>query len=261
MKQILVHAGRQLTSACFTIAVTLCLALFAAGAHSQNQPLDSTPCAQASEAQTYQTFYLTYATQQQSLNDIQTDLRNLLPKAKIYGVASQTAISVRGSVEDIELAKRVLADLDRPSKTYRLTYTFRETDAGKPVESRQVALMATVSGSRTEFKQGTKVPIVTGTADSSNTKQETEMQYVDVGLNIEASLDLSGPDLKLWTKVAQSSVAEEKSSLSAQDPVIHQAVIQEQARMIEGKPLVLGALDIPGSTRREQVEVVAELVP
>ena len=87
------------------------------------------------------------------------------------------------------------------------------------------------------------------------------MQYVDVGLNIEASLDLSGPDLKLWTKVAQSSVAEEKSSLSAQDPVIHQAVIQEQARMIEGKPLVLGALDIPGSTRREQVEVVAELVP
>jgi hypothetical protein len=31
--------------------------------------------------------------------------------------------------------------------------------------------------------------------------------------------------------------------------------------MIEGKPLVLGALDIPGSTRREQVEVVAELVP
>ena len=43
-----------------------------------------------------QTFYLTNAWQQNDLNDVQTALRNVLPNAKVYAVASQNAIVMRG---------------------------------------------------------------------------------------------------------------------------------------------------------------------
>ena len=39
------------------------------------------------EEQAVQTFYLTNAWQQNDLNDVQTAMRNVLPNAKVYGVA------------------------------------------------------------------------------------------------------------------------------------------------------------------------------
>ena len=49
------------------------------------------------DEQAVQTFYLTNAWQQNDLNDVQTALRNVLPNAKVYGVASQNAIVMRGT--------------------------------------------------------------------------------------------------------------------------------------------------------------------
>ncbi len=49
------------------------------------------------DEQAVQTFYLTNAWQQNDLNDVQTALRNVLPNAKVYGVASQNAIVMRAT--------------------------------------------------------------------------------------------------------------------------------------------------------------------
>lgn len=86
------------------------------------------------------------------------------------------------------------------------------------------------------------------------------MTYVDLGLNFDISLDESVNGARLHSKVEQSSIAEQGSAGGIQDPVIRQTVLTSTSFLTPGKPLVLGSMDIPGSTRRSDVEVVMEPV-
>ena len=65
------------------------------------------------EEEAVQTFYLTNAWQQNDLNDVQTALRNVLPNAKVYGVASQNAIVMRATPDELLLAQKLINDLDK----------------------------------------------------------------------------------------------------------------------------------------------------
>ncbi len=65
------------------------------------------------EEQAVQTFYLSNAWQQNDLNDVQTALRNVLTQVKVYGVASQNAIVVRGTPDELLLAQKLVNDLDK----------------------------------------------------------------------------------------------------------------------------------------------------
>jgi hypothetical protein len=224
--------------------------LTAAHAGAQEQTKEQKP------PEEYQTLHLSNSTGQRDANDIQTDLRNLLPKAKIYFVGSGNAISIRGSAEDIVLAQKILADIDRPQKTYRLTYTISDGENG---HAPQRFVVVVAQGNKTMLKQGTRVPIVTGT-NGSGSDQKTEVQYMDVGTNLDASLEGNGDGLRLRTKIEQSSVAEEKSSVGIQDPVLHQSVLEDESAVVLGKPMVLGSIDIPANGKRMEVSVVAEVV-
>lgn len=240
-------------------ALPLALACFASCAVTHAQTADIKAAEVNPAAEIYQTLYLTNLTQQNDLNDIQTDLRNMLPRAHLYGMPSQNAISIRATSEDIQIAQKVLADLDRGKKLYLLTYTINESDNGTRSGTQTFALVA-ASGERTIFKQGSKVPIVTGTFDSDNFKANTQVQYLDVGLSIDFTVEGRVDGLGLRSKVEQSSLAEEKSGVGPQDPVVRQSVVDSTTALTLGKPLVLGSLGIPGSTRTQQIEVVAELV-
>ena len=65
------------------------------------------------DEQAVQTFYLTNAWQQNDLTDVQTAIRNVLPNAKVYGVASQNAIVMRGTPDELLLAQKLINDLDK----------------------------------------------------------------------------------------------------------------------------------------------------
>jgi hypothetical protein len=236
------------------VALALALALPALGAGAQTPPAESKP-----ETETYQTLYLTNLSQRNEATDIQTALRNMLPKAKIYLVGSQNAITMRGTAEDFQLAQKMLADLNRAPRTYRVTYTITGIDGGKRLAAQHLALIV-VAGGKTVLKQGHKVPIMTAAGSSEASVPGTQVQYVDVGLNIEASLDGSLDSLQLRSKVEQTGLAEEKSGVGAQDPVIQQTVLDGLSALVPGKPQILGSFDVPGNTRHEEVEVVAELV-
>jgi|SRR5579885_2740659 hypothetical protein len=82
----------------------------------------------------------------------------------------------------------------------------------------------------------------------------------DVGLSIEASLEGRSDGLRLRTKIEQSNVAEEKSGAVAQDPVVRQTLLETTSTVVQGKSVVLGSIDIPGTTRRQEIEVVSEPV-
>ena len=209
--------------------------------------------------ETYQTLYLTSLTQTQDANDIVTDLRNMFPRARLYYVSAQNAISMRSAPDDILLAQKILSDIDRTKKTYRLTYTITETDSGKPVQTQHFAFLV-ASGEKSTFRQGSRVPVVTGEFNDKTVSPNTQVQYVDVGLNVEATLGSYSDGLKLETKIEQSTVADEKSGVGTQDPILHQTLLETTAALHPDKPLIVGSLDVPGSTRRRQVEVVSELV-
>jgi type II secretory pathway component GspD/PulD (secretin) len=209
------------------------------------------------DSRPYQVFYLTNATQVNDANEIVVAIRNLLePQVKIFLVPNQNAITMRGTPEQLALAQKIINDLDRPRKSYRLTYSITELDGGKRVGVQHFSMIVT-SGQRTQVKQGSRVPIVT-----ESDKDNTQVQYIDIGLNFDSTLDQYGSGAKLSTKVEQTSVAEEKSGVVPQDPVVRQTMIANTSFLLPGKPAVLGSLDVAGSTRHLDIDVMMEpIVP
>jgi type II secretory pathway component GspD/PulD (secretin) len=235
------------------VLITAGVVLTMLGAQStvaQAQGADQKP------AQSYATLYLTNLTESHEANDAVTDLRNMLPKAKIYRVESANAISIYGTSEDIANAQKILADIDRPRKTYRLTYTISD---GSAQSGGQHLVMIVGSGNKMTLKQGARVPIMTGSYGTGS-DQNTQVQYMDVGVNLDATLEGRGDEMRLRTKIEQTSVAEEKSNVGIQDPVIHQSVMEGESAIVMGRPVMLGSVDMPGSGKRVEVSVVAEAV-
>lgn len=219
---------------------------------------DTKPDAQRPQ-QIYRTFYLTHATGQREQIDVQTLLRNMLPSARIFNVAAERAICVEANAADLETAEKILADVDRPRSTYRLTYTITQTDGEQRINAQHVSLLA-VTGEEAVLKQGNRMPLVTGSTDSSTHAPSSQVQYIDLGLNMNARVDGSPDLLQLRSKVEQSAVADEKSGIGAQDPVIHQTTLEATVSLKPGQTVVLGTLGIPGTTRQEQIAVEAQAV-
>jgi type II secretory pathway component GspD/PulD (secretin) len=216
-----------------------------------------------------ETFYLKNASQQADANEVVTALRNILsPESKVFLVGSDNAIVIRTTPELIQQAQAILNDLDIPKKTYRLTYTVTEVDGGKRVGTQHFA-MVLVSGQDTVLKQGSRVPIATGSYNATATAGpspspagiQTQYTYLDIGMNFEATLQATGNGAMLKSSVEQSSIAEERSGVGAQDPIVRQTSLRGVFFLTPSKPLVIGSLDIPGSTRHLDIEVVMEPLP
>jgi type II secretory pathway component GspD/PulD (secretin) len=256
------HAARRpLTfSPAMLAGFALALSLATQTCAAQAQAAESKPAVASKQVvKTYQTIYLTNASQQSDLTDIQTAIRNMLSEVRIYGIPSQNAISIQGTPEDIALAQKIVSELDRPRKLYRLTFTITEIDGGKRTATQNYSLIA-ASGERSSLKQGRRVPIVTGKFDVDASAQNTQVQYQDVGLNIEATVATFAEGVRLRSKVEQSSLSDKKSGVGIQDPVLNQTVVDGTATLALGKPFVLGSLATPDSARTQEIAVVAELV-
>jgi len=213
------------------------------------------------DSRPFQTFYLTNATQVNEANEITVAVRNLLPPdVKVFLVPSQNALTIRGTPDELALAQKVISDLDRPKKTYRLTFTTVETDGSKRIGVQHFSMIV-AAGQRTVMKQGSKVPIATGSYSATgNTGAQTQFTYIDVGMNFDATMEELANGARLRSKVEQLSMAEQTSGVGLQDPIIRQSSLEGTSFLTLGKPLVLGSIDIPGSTRHLDVEVVMEQV-
>jgi type II secretory pathway component GspD/PulD (secretin) len=262
-----------------SFTLTLAVALSASIAYAQTAPAPAKPNSDATAAKTApespcarpntelcpeRTIYLNNVSQQSDANEDVTMLRNLLPpNDKIFLVANQNAIFIRATPEDIAFAQKLLSDLDRPKKNYRLTYTVSEKDGTKLINTEHFA-MVMASGQTTTLKQGSKVPLVTGTYSAGGSNPagvQTQVTYIDVGMNFDATLTAMGDNAMLKSAVEQSSVAPETSGLGTQDPILRQSSLKGVALLSPGKPQVLGSLGIPGSTSHFDIEVLMEPLP
>jgi hypothetical protein len=162
---------------------------------------------------------------------------------------------------DVSNQKTTSTNTETMPKTYRLTYTITESDGVKHLGTQHFALTVNPETKDSEVKLGSRVPIATGSYQPQSPSQaNVQFQYVDVGLNLSVHIREFAGGVEVHSKLEQSSVAEEKSSVSVNDPVIRQATLMNTALLTAGKPVMLGSLDVPGSTRHLDIEVVLELV-
>ena len=258
-----------------TLAVALCASIaYAQTAPATDKPAPSataaksapeSPCARLNlELCPERTIYLNNVSQQNDANEDVTMLRNMLPpNDKIYLVANQNAVFIRATPEDIALAQKLINDLDSPKKSYRLTYTVSEKDGAKLVRTQRYA-MVVASGQTTTLKQGSKVPVATGTYSAGGSNPagvQTQVTYIDVGMNFDVTLTAMGDNAMLKSNVEQSSVAPETSGVGPQDPIVRQSSLRCTSLLVPGKSQMLGSMGILGSTTRLDIEVLMEPMP
>ena len=240
---------------------TTILALTLAVSASAQTEKPTTPNVDTSSYQN-KTFYLTNQSDQNDISEILAGIRNMVdPHDKIYLVRSQNAIVVNAPPQEIVKIQSLINDLDRPRKTYRLTYTVAEYEGTKRIGVDHFS-MVVITGQVATLKQGSKVPVATGTYNpgTKSSDIQTQFTYLDIGMNITASLDETEHGARLNTKVEQSSVTEKATIANVEEPVIRQAVLSGTSSLTLNKPLMLGSVDIVGSTRHLDVEVIMEQV-
>ncbi len=148
------------------VGLTLAMMLTAHGAGAQAQAAEQTAPGQAAtvparppappRVEMYEMLTLKNMTEQRGMNDVQTALRNMLPRARIYAVQSRGSISLSGTADEIELARKIVAELDQPAKNYELTFTITDTDSGKQTGLQRLS-MVIVPGARMVMKQGSRM--------------------------------------------------------------------------------------------------------
>jgi hypothetical protein len=163
-------------------------------------------------------------------------------------------------------------DAAKPVHGYRITYTLTTTDAGKRVGLEHFAMTVstapivaqdgrTYSG-RGSIKIGQKVPVATGSYSDTKSSVQTQFTYLDVGINIDATVTEAPTGLLISSKVEESSVAPVPVKISdVSEPVIRQMVITNSSTLTPGKAVSVGSLDLPDTQRHVDIEVSVEPLP
>lgn len=258
------HTNRALfvcRNATFTHAILLAALTLApvltASAQSTTTPTETPACnrAHADEPTSTQTFFLKNIAQQNDANEILIALRNVLcPSVKVYFLASQNAIVMDATSVDLQLAQKLIDQLDRPAKMFRLTFAITPVEGSTRLPTQRYTMLL-ANGQRTTLKEGTKIPIMTKPASAT---EPSDVQYIDLGINLDATAIELADGAMLKAKVEQSSISDERSGIGSQDPIIRQTVLQDTTRLTFGKPLVLGTVAVPGSTQHAEIEVTLE---
>jgi type II secretory pathway component GspD/PulD (secretin) len=209
------------------------------------------------------TIYLKNVATQNDANEIMVAIRNSFdPELRIYLLRDPNALVVTTYPEEFARIEALVRTLDRPRKTYRLTYTITELDADKPIGTEHLSMIV-LDGQMTSVKEGDKIPVATGSYSDGNTSPngvQTQFTYLDVGMNFQATVNEVEGGALLKTKVEQSSLGQPSTIAGVQEPVVRQTVFDGISVLTLNKPVMLGSIDVPNTTRRLDIAVVLEQV-
>jgi hypothetical protein len=128
---------------------------------------------------------------------------------------------------------------------YRVSYRVNQVEDAKTINSRSYTLMTQI-GSRASTRIGSQVPYSTG----------KDIQYQDVGMNIDCNLIKQGGNLLVQTWLNMNTVAGKETMPSgAQNPVFGRFQIQDVTSATIGKPAFVGSIDDVASNRHYLIEV------
>jgi hypothetical protein len=140
---------------------------------------------------------------------------------------------------------------------FRLDFALNEIDNGKKVNFRRYSMDIT-PGSENRIKIGTRVPVVTGSLDPAS-PSAIQYQYVDVGTRIDARLTRMGDDLHLHvnSEISNTDIPPATDHNAVRAPIIRTMSIEGTTLLLLNKPILIGSVDDPNSTRQFQLEVTA----
>ena len=143
---------------------------------------------------------------------------------------------------------------------YKIEYVFSESQDGKRVNNRSYTMLVRI-GEKGSIRLGSRIPITYGAS--------TQMQYMDVGVNIDTQIEWPigagvGADSFIAlttildiTRLAPEQAGETRGSLP---PIVRQTKIQERNMVPLGKQTLLSTADEVDGTGTFQIEVKATKV-
>jgi hypothetical protein len=176
-----------------------------------------------------------------------TSKRLMTVAALMMALAFAGRISTVWAQEAHPSAKNVQTESSKPAlEAYRLDFAIHELEDGKKINTRQYSMNLNANDSN-ELKIGTRVPLE---------DKQGVVQYLDVGTDISARLQLRNGQLDLFVHTELSNFAiPEQAAGHDSPPVIRQLKISASTLALLGKPMVVGSVDDPNSKRQFQVEV------
>jgi hypothetical protein len=147
-----------------------------------------------------------------------------------------------------------------PLKYYKADFVVKEVDAtGHVTNSRSYStILATNNQPATnQIRSGNRIPFRTGL----NEKGDTEIQYVDIGVNIDCrNIQEIDQKLAMLVKAEVSSIPGGTNSTSELGPIIRQFQWNSDVLILPGTPTTIFSSDDVNNKTRMQLEVTATLV-
>lgn len=201
------------------------------------------------EDQAVQTFYLTNISQPNDFTDIQTALRNMFQTAKIYGVASQNAIIMRGTPDELLLAQKLIDDLDKAKPEVVLDVAVLEVSRNWERNiGLQLPQTATVGFQASNFNQNSSSSSSTSSSTSNNSSSNSNNS--SNGLTLNSFAHLNGTNFAVTIGQAQANLLLSNTSTKIlQDPRIRASDGQEASLKIgERIPVATGSYQTGAAT-------------
>lgn len=134
---------------------------------------------------------------------------------------------------------------------YHLEFVLKELDAaGRVVNNRAYNTSISTDGRNSYVRTGTKIPIRVNDKDN--------IQYLDVGVNIDCDMAReTAQGIALQIKAEISSLANPPAGSEALTPILRQNRWQSMTQLPIGKPTVVFSSDNLENKGRMQVEVTA----
>ena len=203
------------------------------------------------DEQAVQTFYLTNVSQQNDFTDIQTALRNMFQTgAKIYGVASENAIIMRGTPDELLLAQKLIDDLDKAKPEVVVDVAVLEVSRNyERTIGIQLPQTASVGFQESNFNQNASNTSST-TSTTTTTSTSTTGTNNSNGLTLNSLAHLNGTNFAVTIGQAQANLLlTDTNTKILQNPRIRASDGQEASLKIgERIPIATGSYQTGAAT-------------
>src|SRR5438874_4815594 len=141
-----------------------------------------------------------------------------------------------------------------PGHAYKVDVLLTESEGGKTLNSRTYTMLVNDSDTG-RIRQGDRIPISVGSVPGSkDSSVPNQIQYMDVGFNLDCTLRSSDDGLQLGMVLDMSSLAPEQGASG--NPIVRQQRYQTTSLMQSGKRAVIASVDELDSKRKLQIEAL-----
>ncbi len=187
-------------------------------------------------------------------------MRKMLPRLAMLALLSCLSTLVAAQQEDKREEKaqppaREEAIGHKPITAYRLDFVLSEWVDGKKVNSRNSSVLAQTDGRMNKLRSGARYPVST-----QNEQKNTQIQYLDFGVNIDCRLDEQDGGVRLIATVESSSAswpAPDSAHTPPGLPIITQMRSEISTSVHVGKPTMVSSMDDPATKHTFQIDVTA----